>query len=122
MRRRSTGQSWWHTEHDEATLRMMLFDALANNADRKGGHLLRTENALYGIDHGVTFHVEPKLRTVLWGLAGAAYPDEALLRQVADALDGLEALEEWLTDAGGRADTGGPTGCSSAADLSDSER
>lgn len=56
---------------DEATLRMVVFDALANNADRKGGHLLRTENALYGIDHGVTFHVEPKLRTVLWGLAGA---------------------------------------------------
>ncbi|HNO15432.1 MAG TPA: SCO1664 family protein [Actinomycetota bacterium] len=81
---------------DEATLRMVVFDALANNADRKGGHLLRTENALYGIDHGVTFHVEPKLRTVLWGLAGASIP-ESLLTQVADAMDGLDALEEWLT-------------------------
>jgi uncharacterized repeat protein (TIGR03843 family) len=81
---------------DELTLRMILFDALANNADRKGGHLLRAEDGLYGIDHGVTFHVEPKLRTVLWGLAGASIPS-ALLTQVGDAVDRFDVLEEWLT-------------------------
>ena len=82
--------------HDEATVRMIVFDALANHADRKGGHLLRTETALFGIDHGVTFHVEPKLRTVLWGLAGVSVPDD-VLAAVEAALTGLEALEEWLT-------------------------
>ena len=81
---------------DEQTLHMVLFDAIANNADRKGGHLLRTDDSLYGIDHGVTFNVEPKLRTVLWGLASASIP-EGLLAQVAQVVDRLEALEEWLT-------------------------
>ncbi len=80
---------------DELTARMILFDAIANNADRKGGHLLRTGDDLYGIDHGVSFHVEPKLRTVLWGLAGAAVP-QGLLDEIADARPGIDALEQWL--------------------------
>lgn len=44
---------------------------MINNADRKGGHLLPAEGGrLYGIDHGVTFNTENKLRTLLWGWAG----------------------------------------------------
>jgi uncharacterized repeat protein (TIGR03843 family) len=51
--------------------RMAVFDLLANNADRKGGHCLLTSNRhVWGIDHGVCFHDEPKLRTVIWDFAG----------------------------------------------------
>jgi uncharacterized repeat protein (TIGR03843 family) len=59
-----------HEDSDELR-RMALFDAVVNNADRKGGHVLAmTSGHRYGVDHGVTFHVETKLRTVLWGWAG----------------------------------------------------
>ena len=59
--------------------RLALLDALANNADRKGGHVLRSRTGrLAGIDHGLTFHEEPKLRTVLWGWAGAQIEPRAL--------------------------------------------
>ncbi len=53
---------------DNTQLRTMaLFDAVVNNTDRKIGHLLpRSENEVYGCDHGVTFHEDDKLRTVLW--------------------------------------------------------
>jgi uncharacterized repeat protein (TIGR03843 family) len=56
---------------DTAALRhMAVFDVLVNNADRKGGHVLPMEDGhRYGVDHGVCFHVEDKLRTVLWGWA-----------------------------------------------------
>jgi uncharacterized repeat protein (TIGR03843 family) len=51
--------------------RMALFDVVVNNADRKGGHVLVDgAGAVVGVDHGVCFHVEPKLRTVLWGWVG----------------------------------------------------
>lgn len=51
--------------------RMALFDLLANNADRKGGHcLLTNDGRVWGIDHGVCFHDESKLRTVIWDFAG----------------------------------------------------
>jgi uncharacterized repeat protein (TIGR03843 family) len=90
---------------DEATQRMIVFDALANNADRKGGHLLRTDVSLFGIDHGVTFHEEPKLRTVLWGLVGRPVPHE-LLAAVAAVLPSLPELEAWLTVAEVRATVG----------------
>lgn len=62
---------------DEASLASMaLFDAVANNADRKVGHVLRDPGTgdLRGIDHGLTFNVDPKLRTVLWGWAGRRIP------------------------------------------------
>jgi hypothetical protein len=57
---------------DDSRLRAMaLFDAVINNSDRKIGHLLPTQSgALFGCDHGVTFHEEDKLRTVLWQWAG----------------------------------------------------
>ena len=58
---------------DPALRRMAIFDAVVNNADRKGGHLLPVESGhVFGVDHGVCFAVEPKLRTVLWGWRGTA--------------------------------------------------
>lgn len=53
-----------------------LFDMLINNADRKGSHILRDpQGKLWLIDHGVCFHVEEKLRTVIWDFIGQPFPD-----------------------------------------------
>ncbi len=61
--------------NDEAFKRIAAFDIVVNNADRKGGHILKDEQGrLWGIDHGITFHVEPKLRTVIWEYAGQPIP------------------------------------------------
>jgi uncharacterized repeat protein (TIGR03843 family) len=58
-------------EDTPALRRMAVFDVLVNNADRKGGHVLAmADGHRYGVDHGVTFHTDPKLRTVLWGWMG----------------------------------------------------
>jgi len=55
--------------------RICLFDLSSNNADRKSGHcLLGPDGDVYAIDNGLTFHVEPKLRTVIWDFAGEAIP------------------------------------------------
>ena len=64
---------------DRARLRpVALFDALVNNTDRKGGHILvDPQNNLWLIDHGVCFHVQPKLRTVIWDFAGEPFTEEA---------------------------------------------
>jgi uncharacterized repeat protein (TIGR03843 family) len=60
--------------HD-ALIRIAVFDLLTNNADRKASHVLRTDDGwIYGCDHGLTFHAEPKLRTVIWDFEGAAVP------------------------------------------------
>jgi len=57
--------------------RLALFDLLVNNADRKGGHcLLDVQDRLWGIDHGLTFHHVPKLRTVIWDFCGDPLPDQ----------------------------------------------
>jgi uncharacterized repeat protein (TIGR03843 family) len=59
--------------------RMAVFDVLINNADRKGGHILSgVDGHVYGVDHGVSLHVEDKLRTVLWGWSGKPVDDETL--------------------------------------------
>jgi uncharacterized repeat protein (TIGR03843 family) len=59
--------------------RMAVFDVLINNADRKGGHILSgLDGQVYGVDHGVSLHVEDKLRTVLWGWAGKPVDEESL--------------------------------------------
>lgn len=77
---------------DPRLRRLALLDAVLNNADRKGGHLLPLPGGrLYAIDHGVTFHVDDKLRTLLWGWAGEELTAEAVavLRLVAaDLADG----------------------------------
>lgn len=74
---------------DPALRSMALFDAVANNADRKGGHLLPVATGhVYGCDHGLTFHQQPKLRTVLWGWRGEPFsPSEhELLDELAAGL------------------------------------
>jgi uncharacterized repeat protein (TIGR03843 family) len=59
-------------EDSPAMRRMAVFDVLINNADRKGGHVLGMEDGhRHGVDHGVSFHTDHKLRTVLWGWARA---------------------------------------------------
>lgn len=64
-------------EHRAALTRLCAFDLLANNADRKSGHcLLGRDGRLYAIDNGLCFHVEPKLRTVVWDFAGEPVPGE----------------------------------------------
>jgi uncharacterized repeat protein (TIGR03843 family) len=66
-----------------------VFDVVINNADRKGSHLvLDRSGSLWGFDHGVSCHVEPKLRTVLWGWVDKPLPEPELAR--------LEALSGWL--------------------------
>ncbi|MER6034422.1 SCO1664 family protein [Streptomyces sp. NPDC101169] len=75
---------------DERLRRLAVLDAVINNADRKGGHLLPTaDGRLYGIDHGVAFNTEDKLRTLLWGWAGEPLTAEA--KQVLGALRGALA-------------------------------
>jgi len=69
------------TPQDRQRLRpVVLFDLIANNADRKGSHLLieKRSHRLYAIDHGLCFHAEEKLRTVLWDFAGEAIPQPLL--------------------------------------------
>ncbi|MGW3634125.1 SCO1664 family protein [Streptomyces sp. NPDC005122] len=74
---------------DTRLRRLAVLDAVINNADRKGGHLLPTgEGRLYGIDHGVTFNADNKLRTLLWGWAGEALTPEAV-DVLASLRDGL---------------------------------
>jgi len=68
------------TEDKELLKPVMLFDLLVNNADRKGSHVFfeNDTHKLYAIDHGICFHEENKLRTVIWDFAGQAIPEELL--------------------------------------------
>lgn len=69
------------SEEDKQKLRpVVFFDLIANNADRKGSHIFFEQNTrkLYAIDHGICFHQEDKLRTVIWDFAGEPIPDELL--------------------------------------------
>lgn len=93
------------TRSDDPRLRRIaLFDAVINNADRKGGHLLPAPSGrVYGIDHGVTFHTDDKLRTLLWTWRGERLTnaETALLRGLSGSLEaGLgERLAPLLTTA-----------------------
>jgi uncharacterized repeat protein (TIGR03843 family) len=83
-------QQWIHADPDVDLVamvvgddprlrRMAVFDAIINNTDRKGGHLLPMPGGhIFGVDHGVTFSTVPKLRTVLWGWMGTPFDDEEL--------------------------------------------
>jgi uncharacterized repeat protein (TIGR03843 family) len=93
-------------EDTEELRRMAVFDIVINNADRKGGHVLpRSDGHRYGVDHGVCFHDENKLRTVLWGWARErlAPSDRAAVGALAGRLAEDEelrtALCALLTDA-----------------------
>jgi uncharacterized repeat protein (TIGR03843 family) len=101
--RDDSGRPYVLAHADEPQLaRMALFDAVINNADRKGSHILSTvDGEVLGVDHGVCFHVEYKLRTVLWGWSQTPVPDDALevLKRLRAELDGALGadLAEHLT-------------------------
>ena len=78
-------------EDTAALRRMAVFDVLVNNADRKGDHVLPMPGGhRYGVDHGLTFHQDHKLRTVLWGWIGEALSAEEL-EGIDRVLAGLQA-------------------------------
>jgi uncharacterized repeat protein (TIGR03843 family) len=78
-------------ESDPRLRRMAIFDAIVNNTDRKGGHLLPVAGGhVFGVDQGVCFSPVPKLRTVLWGWRGTPIAEDelAVVRSVREGLDG----------------------------------
>lgn len=78
----------------DAFRRFAAFDVLANNTDRKGGHILLGDDGhLWGIDHGVCFHRQWKLRTVIWEYAGEPVPQPLL-----DAIECVPARLDALAD------------------------
>lgn len=75
-------------------MRIAAFDAVINNADRKGGHCLMDEHGhIWGIDHGISFHQAHKLRTVIWDFAGQPIPDPLLsdLERLCMALEAVNS-------------------------------
>lgn len=87
---------------DTALARMAMFDMVINNADRKGGHVLRStrEERLYGIDNGLTFHVESKLRTVVWDVPHVSFQGawRADLTRLQQCLRGDEVIRRRLDE------------------------
>jgi uncharacterized repeat protein (TIGR03843 family) len=76
---------------EQAILQLVAFDCLINNADRKSGHCLKgLDDRLWAIDHGISFHEEYKLRTVLWDYVGDPFPP--------DVASGLCAFQRCLDD------------------------
>ena len=76
-------------EDSQALRRMAVFDIIVNNADRKGNHILAmADGRRHGVDHGLTFHSDHKLRTVLWGWLGEALST--------DERDGIGRVSEGL--------------------------
>lgn len=84
--------------HHDGLRTIGVFDLLANNADRKGGHCLLTPDGhIWGIDNGLCFHAHPKLRTVIWDFAGEAIPAPLLADVARVADDGsLGRVDQWL--------------------------
>lgn len=90
--------SEFYSSDDPRLRAMALFDAVINNSDRKIGHLLPTTGGqLYGCDHGVTFHEEDKLRTVLWQWAGQQLNQDEI-SQLSNLKKKLAVEESALTD------------------------
>ncbi len=85
---------------DKQLKRLALFDAVINNTDRKFGHLLLDNSGkLYGCDHGVAFHKEDKLRTVLWQFAGQDFDQEEIdLLDTLFKIDWNDKLSNFLTN------------------------
>ncbi len=83
-------------------MRLALFDIITNNADRKGGHCIVDDGGhLWGIDHGLTFNIEHKLRTVIWDFAGQPIPEpllEDLAQLCAQLEDANSAYRRQLSD------------------------
>lgn len=90
-----------HAE-DDVMATLAVFDGVVNNADRKGGHVITDlDGRTWAIDHGVTFAVDEKLRTVLWGWAGEPLPER--LREDLEHLRALvgtsfDPVDRWLAD------------------------
>ena len=96
---------------------MAVFDVVVNNADRKGGHVLpMPDGHRHGVDHGLTFHLEHKLRTVLWGWVGEPLTDDEAsgLRRLAAALDGVPRRDPGRPAGRGR---GGDRPCAASQRL-----
>lgn len=90
---------------------LALLDAVLNNTDRKGSHIVRSRGSVWAFDHGITLGAEPKLRTVLWGWAGEALTDrhqDILGRLAAE----LVADDPNASDAANAADVFGSRGSS----------
>ena len=109
-------------EDDPRLRRMAVLDAVMNNTDRKGGHILPVDGGrhVHGVDHGVCFSPVPKLRTVLWGWRGDPFePDElAGLERIRAALDGelgATLAGAAVADRGSRHAPAGRTRCSPRA-------
>lgn len=94
------GYRYLGPEDDDALWRIALFDLAANNADRKAAHCFKgTDGRVWGIDHGLTFHTVPKLRTVLWAFCRRPIPPallEDLAALVARADEVRATLGPWL--------------------------
>ena len=91
--------------YERALAQMAVFDVLVNNADRKASHVMATaEGGVLGIDHGLTFHPQPKLRTVIWDMAGHDVAEAwrrdlaSLAEQLARDSDARELLSGLLAD------------------------
>ena len=100
------GTSHYFTLRDEpkwhpALMRLCAFDVVANNADRKSGHVLLAEDRLWAIDNGLCFNTHDKLRTVIWDFAGEPLPRELcgdVERTLVDLEGGrLEAIDRLLS-------------------------
>ncbi|MEI7646527.1 MAG: SCO1664 family protein [Chloroflexales bacterium] len=85
--------------YDAVIRRLCAFDVLVNNADRKGGHAIKgLDGRLWAIDHGICFHFEPKLRTVLWDFVGEPLPADVppALVGMRERLDANDVLAQTL--------------------------
>jgi uncharacterized repeat protein (TIGR03843 family) len=87
-------------KHADTFRRMAAFDVLINNTDRKGGHCLRAleTGRIFGIDHGVAFHTQWKLRTVIWEFGGESIPADVCrdLHRFAEKLQSRDGCEHLL--------------------------
>ena len=86
--------------HRDEMLRVCAFDGIINNADRKARHcMLGDDGRIWCIDHGVTFHDQHKLRTVIWDFAGEQVPEVILkdLGGLRQGFDGADGIGERLT-------------------------
>lgn len=84
---------------DHPLLRTMaVFDALVNNADRKGGHIIGSLGRVFGVDHGISFHTEDKLRTILWGWAGTPLTSMDIARIEIVQAGAIDVLAPLLAD------------------------
>jgi hypothetical protein len=88
-----------YLEKSDGLRKIALLDAVINNTDRKIGHLLYKENSIYGCDHGVTFHQDYKLRTVLWQFADLELTNSEIAKLEEFSLDLSGLLTETEIDS-----------------------